>query len=56
VTIWIDPDRAVSLKQVFTLSATSTKNCFYSNFKLNQTLPGDAFNFAAETQAGKSGR
>ena len=53
VTIWIDPDRAVSLKQVFTLSSTSSKTCLYSNFKLNQTLPGDAFNFQAESQAGK---
>jgi outer membrane lipoprotein-sorting protein len=53
VTIWIDPDRAVSLKQVFTLSATSTKNCYYSNFKLNQSLPANAFTFAAEDKADK---
>jgi outer membrane lipoprotein-sorting protein len=45
VTIWVDPDRAVSLKQVFTLNSTSSKVCLYSNFKLNQSLPGDAFTF-----------
>ena len=45
VVIWVDPDRAVSLKQVFTLSATSTWACTYSNIKLNQKLPGDAFAF-----------
>lgn len=56
VTIWIDPDRAVSLKQVFTLSATSSKTCLYSNFNLNGSLPADAFNFQAETRAGKSSR
>jgi outer membrane lipoprotein-sorting protein len=48
VTIWVDPDRAVSLKQVFTLSATSSKVGLYSNFKLNQSLPGDAFTLKAE--------
>jgi hypothetical protein len=43
VTIWIDPDRAVSLKQIFTTGAASSKVGLYSNFKLNQFLPGDAF-------------
>ncbi|HXR37929.1 MAG TPA: hypothetical protein VN776_02505 [Terracidiphilus sp.] len=56
VTIWVDPDRAVSLKQVFTLSPTSSKICLYSNFKLNGSLPADAFNFQPETQAGKSSK
>jgi outer membrane lipoprotein-sorting protein len=45
VTIWVDPDRAVSLKQVYTLSATSSKVAHISNFKLNQPLPGEAFTF-----------
>ncbi len=53
VTIWIDPDRAVSLKQVFTLSSSSSKTCFYSNFKLNQALPRDAFTFQAESRTDK---
>ena len=48
VTIWVDPDRAVSLKQVFTLSASSTKVCLYRNFKLNKSLPGDAFTFKGD--------
>ena len=56
VTIWIDPDRAVSLKQVFTLSPTSSKVCLYSNFKLNGSLPADAFTFQSELQAGKSAK
>ncbi len=56
VTIWVNPDRAVSLKQVFTLSATSSKTCLYSNFNLNGSLPADAFNFQAETRAAKSSR
>lgn len=56
VTIWIDPDRAVSLKQVFTLSPTSSKECLYSNFKLNSSLPADAFTFQSELQAGKGAK
>jgi outer membrane lipoprotein-sorting protein len=50
VTIWVDPDRAVSLKQVFTLSATTTWVCTYSNFKLNQSLPSDAFKFKTDSK------
>jgi hypothetical protein len=48
VTIWIDPDRAVSLKQVFTISPTSSKVCMYSNFKLNTPVPAEAFTFKAD--------
>jgi outer membrane lipoprotein-sorting protein len=50
VTIWVDPDRAVSLQQIFTLNSSSTKVCFYKNFKLNKSLPGEAFTFKAEQQ------
>jgi outer membrane lipoprotein-sorting protein len=50
VTIWSDPDRAVSLKQVFTLSATSSYISTYSNFKFNQSLPADAFAFKTDKQ------
>jgi hypothetical protein len=45
VVIWVDPHRAISLKQVFTLSSTSTWVCTYTNIKLNQSLPSDAFAF-----------
>lgn len=48
VTIWVDPDRAVSLKQVLTFSATSSKVFLFSNFKLNQSLPGDAFSLKSD--------
>jgi len=48
VTIWIDPDRAVSLKQVFAKSAGSSMVCTYSNFKPNTSLPSEAFNFKAD--------
>jgi len=48
VTIWVDPDRAVSLKQIFTLNDSSSKVCFYKNLKLNKSLPGDAFTFKGD--------
>jgi outer membrane lipoprotein-sorting protein len=48
VTIWVDTDRAVSIKQVFTLSATSTWVCKYSNFQINQSIPKDAFSFKTD--------
>jgi outer membrane lipoprotein-sorting protein len=50
VTIWVDPDRAVSLKQVFTLSSTSTYVGHYTNFKMNQSLPSDAFKFKTDSK------
>jgi outer membrane lipoprotein-sorting protein len=50
VTIWVDPDRAVSLKQVFTLSPTSTYIGRYTNFKMNQPLPSDAFKLKTDSK------
>jgi outer membrane lipoprotein-sorting protein len=50
VTIWVDPDRAVSLKQIFTLSSTSSRVCLYSNFKMNQGVPSDAFKFKTDSK------
>jgi outer membrane lipoprotein-sorting protein len=47
VKIWVDPDRALSLKQEFTLNATTSKLCLYSNFKVNEKLPSDAFTLTA---------
>jgi outer membrane lipoprotein-sorting protein len=49
VTIWVDTEHAVSLKQVFTFTS-STYECTYSNFKFNQSLPGDAFTFKTNRQ------
>jgi outer membrane lipoprotein-sorting protein len=50
VTIWVDPDRAVSFKQEFILSATSSYVCHYSNFKFNSSLPSEAFTFKTNGQ------
>ena len=50
VTIWVDPDHAVSLKQIFYQSATTSRVCHYSNFKMNESLPDDAFKFKTDRQ------
>ncbi len=39
VTLWIDTNRAVSLKQRFDEGPSTYRICTYSNFKMNQSLP-----------------
>ena len=48
VTIWVDTDRDVSMKQVFDEGQGQTRTCTYSNFKMNQSLPGNAFAFKTD--------
>jgi outer membrane lipoprotein-sorting protein len=43
VTIWIDLNRAVSLKQIFDEGQGVSRICTYTNFKTNQSLPASAF-------------
>ena len=50
VIIWIDPDRAVSLKQYFDEGNGQSKTCKYTNIKVNQSLPKDAFTFTTDKQ------
>jgi hypothetical protein len=46
VTIWMDSARAVSLKDVFDEGDGQSLVCTYSDIKVNQPLPRDAFSFA----------
>lgn len=50
VTIWIDPERGVSLKQVFDEGEGQSRTCTYSNIKVNGSLPGDAFTFKTDSK------
>lgn len=50
VILWVDPDRDVSLKQYFDEGQGQSRTCVYSNIKLNQRLPGDAFTFKTDSQ------
>jgi outer membrane lipoprotein-sorting protein len=48
VTIWVDAERGVSLKQLFDEGQGQSRVCFYSKFKVNESLPGDAFTFKTD--------
>jgi outer membrane lipoprotein-sorting protein len=50
VIVWIDLDRGVSLKQYFDMGQGQSRTCTYSNIKINQSLPGDAFTFKTDSK------
>ncbi len=50
VTVWMDTDRGVSLQQVFDQGGGQSRTCHYTNIKVNQRLPGDAFTFKTDQQ------
>lgn len=50
VTIWIDLDRGVSLKQYFDEGQGQSRTCTYSNIKLNESLPSDAFTIKTDSK------
>jgi outer membrane lipoprotein-sorting protein len=43
ITVWIDPARAVSLKQVFYYSSGDMRTCTFTNIKYNKSLPKSVF-------------
>jgi outer membrane lipoprotein-sorting protein len=45
VIVWMDTTRGISLKQYFDQGQGQSRTCTYSNFKVNEGLPGDAFTF-----------
>ncbi|MGA8090144.1 MAG: outer-membrane lipoprotein carrier protein LolA [Terracidiphilus sp.] len=48
ITIWIDPARGISVKQFFDEGEGQSRTATYSNIKLNQSLPSDAFTFKTD--------
>jgi len=50
VTIWVDPARGVSLKQYFDQGSGQSRTCTYTNIKVNQALPADAFTFKTDSK------
>jgi len=48
--LWMDTDSAVSVKQVFDEGQGQSKTCIYTNIKINQSLPKDAFTFPTNRQ------
>ncbi len=49
VTVWMDLSRAVSVKQVFDLDHGNSRVNTYTNIKVNQALPKDAFTFKTDS-------
>ena len=50
VILWIDLDTAVNLKQIFDEGNGLSRTCIYTNIKVNQPLPKDAFTFSTDKQ------
>jgi outer membrane lipoprotein-sorting protein len=50
VTIWVDPTRGVSLKQIFEQGEGQRRECSYSNVQVNQSLPSDAFKLKTDSK------
>ncbi len=50
VTVWMDTDRGVSLKQVFDEGPGQYRVSVYFNIRLNTPLPGDAFTFKTDSK------
>ena len=50
VTIWMDPEHGVSLKQIFDEGPGQYRVCVYFNIKVNESLPGDAFTLKTNGQ------
>src|ERR1700757_1037043 len=50
VTVWMDTDRGVSLKQVFDEGPGQYRVSVYFNVRLNTPLPGDAFMFKTDSK------
>jgi outer membrane lipoprotein-sorting protein len=48
VILWMDTDRAISLKQYFDEGQGQSRTCHYANIKMNQSLPRDAFTFTTD--------
>jgi len=56
VTIWVDLDRAVSLRQELHFGASKMKVCVYTNIKVNvpKSIPEDAFTFKTDRKTQRS--
>jgi outer membrane lipoprotein-sorting protein len=50
ITIWVDPSRALSLRQIFYLPNDDRRTCNYSNVKLNGRLDMKTFEIKKNSQ------
>ena len=50
LTLWMDSDRGVSVQQLFDQGQGQSRTAHYTNIKVNQSLPSDAFTFKTDKQ------
>ncbi|MDE3201227.1 MAG: hypothetical protein KGN79_09945 [Acidobacteriota bacterium] len=50
VTLWMDLDRGISLKQIFDEGAGQYRVSVYFNIKMNHSLPSDAFKLPTDSK------
>jgi outer membrane lipoprotein-sorting protein len=50
ITLWMDLDLGVSRKQLFNEDPSHYRVCTYSNIRMNQSVPKDAFTFKTNKQ------
>lgn len=48
LTLWMDSDRGVSVQQLFDQGQGQSRTAHYTNIKVNQSLPSDAFTFKTD--------
>ena len=50
VTMWIEPERGICRKQYFDQGQGQSRTVVYSNIKVNESLPGDAFSIKTDSK------
>ncbi|MGA8042896.1 MAG: outer membrane lipoprotein carrier protein LolA [Terracidiphilus sp.] len=50
VILWLDTPHGVSVQQDFDEGQGQSRQCYYKNIKVNQSLPGDAFKFKTDSK------
>jgi len=50
VTVWLDTSHGVSIKQVFDEGQGQSRTSTFSDIKVNETLPGDAFTLKTDSK------
>lgn len=48
--VWVDPAHGVALKQYFDQGSGQSRTCSYTNIKVNQKLPSDAFTIKTDSR------
>lgn len=54
VTLWMDLESGISIKQLFNEDPSHYRICTYTNIKMNQAQPRDAFTFKTNKQTTQS--